>query len=333
MKAAQFPQPGFDVPVLPHENDAVELRDRYTAPPFTTLHVQSGEWQERKRQWLLLGIQSEIGREGVKAYNINSWLDGKNIKCAPAASDGVSIFDPVLCECAYQWWAPAGGQIIDPFAGGSVRGIVAWGRGYRYWGCDLRAAQISANEEQAESIYMQERQKERPLVKLDRKIWPVWVAGDSLERVVDAPVADFLWSCPPYGNLEVYSDDPRDISGMSYEDFLRVYRQIICKSCDRLKDNRFAAFVVGNYRDKAGHLLDFVGETVRAFQSAGLHLYNEVILVTPAASAAMRAAKSIGPSRKCTRTHQNVLMFVKGDWKKAAEYLNKAEVVSRGNCL
>ena len=32
-------------------------------PPFSVLDARGGWWQERKRQWLALGIQSEIGRE------------------------------------------------------------------------------------------------------------------------------------------------------------------------------------------------------------------------------------------------------------------------------
>lgn len=36
-----------------------------------------------------------------------------------------SIFDPVLCELVYRWFSPESGTVLDPFAGGSVRGIVA----------------------------------------------------------------------------------------------------------------------------------------------------------------------------------------------------------------
>ena len=38
---------------------------------------------------------------------------------------GTSVFDPVLCEVAYRWFSPPGGHVLDPFAGGSVRGILA----------------------------------------------------------------------------------------------------------------------------------------------------------------------------------------------------------------
>jgi len=63
-----------------------------------------------------------------------------------AAGGGTSIFDPVLCEVAYRWYAPPGGRILDPFAGGSVRGVVAAVLGYDYTGIDLRQEQVEANQ-------------------------------------------------------------------------------------------------------------------------------------------------------------------------------------------
>ena len=56
------------------------------------------------------------------------------IKMEGAPASGTSIFDPVLCELAYRWYCPPGGVILDPFAGGSVRGIVASKLGRRYVG-------------------------------------------------------------------------------------------------------------------------------------------------------------------------------------------------------
>src|SRR6185312_2502284 len=67
---------------------------------------------------------------------------------APPSATGTSIFDPVLCEIAYRWFCPPGGLVLDPFAGGSVRGIVAAKLGRRYLGVDLRPEQIEANRAQ-----------------------------------------------------------------------------------------------------------------------------------------------------------------------------------------
>lgn len=61
--------------------------------------------------------------------------DGYDQKEGQVSTSGTSIFDPVLCELAYSWFCPLDGKVLDPFAGGSVRGIVAayLGRGI-CWG-------------------------------------------------------------------------------------------------------------------------------------------------------------------------------------------------------
>jgi hypothetical protein len=40
------------------------LGDEFILPPFSVLSAREGWWQERKRKWLALGIQSELGRGG-----------------------------------------------------------------------------------------------------------------------------------------------------------------------------------------------------------------------------------------------------------------------------
>ena len=62
---------------------------------------------------------------------------------------GTSVFCPVLTEMMYRWFCPAGGSILDPFAGGCVRGCVAARLGLRYVGLDLSAEQIVENRRQA----------------------------------------------------------------------------------------------------------------------------------------------------------------------------------------
>src|SRR3984893_14805737 len=79
---------------------------------------------------------------------------------------GTSIFDPVLCELAYRWFCPPGGLVLDPFAGGSVRGIVASKCGRRYIGVDLSERQVSANRAQAEAICAGAEM-------------PIWACGDT----------------------------------------------------------------------------------------------------------------------------------------------------------
>ena len=226
---------------------------------------------------------------------------------------GTSVFDPALCELMYYWFSKQGDSVLDPFAGGSVRGIVAVELGRHYTGIDLRQEQVTANIENAE-------------ICTDEK--PTWICGDSTNiKELAGSGYDFVLTCPPYGNLEVYSDDPADISNMTDEDFDKTYDEIMQKTVSLLSDNRFACVVVGNYRDKKGYLRDLVGITVRAMEKAGAHYYNDIIYVTPAGSLPVRAGKAFQSSRKIGKTHQYVLIFVKGDPKKAAERIGKVEIL------
>lgn len=115
---------------------------------------------------------------------------------------------------------------------------------------------------------------------------------------------DLIFSCPPYADLEVCSEDPRDLSVMEHHEFLAAYRDIIRLACARLADNRFACFVIGDVRDPKGFYRNLPGVTVAAFEAAGLRLYNECILVTAVGSLPIRvrrqfasAASSVRPIR------------------------------------
>lgn len=296
------------------------LADRFLIPPFSVLSAREGWWQDRKRAWLDMGLRSELGRadnltyEGAaRAFDHYRQQAGENVKNATQAT---SVFDPVLCEIAYRWFCPAGGTVVDPFAGGSVRGIVASKLGRQYIGGELRAEQVEANRAQAIDLLA------------DADPVPVWHCGDSrhIERSMAGVQADMLFTCPPYADLEVYSHDPADLSTLAYPEFRAAYFDIVAKWCGLLRDDRFACCVVGEVRDKRGNYYDFVGDTVEAFRAAGLGYYNEAILVTAVGSLPIRAGKQFSASRKLGKTHQQVLVFVKGDGKRAAEACGEVDV-------
>jgi DNA modification methylase len=232
------------------------------------------------------------------------------------SESGTSIFDPVLCEIAYRWFSPVGGLILDPFAGGSVRGIVASKLARQYVGHELRPEQVAANKTQGAEICA------------DNDHPPAWICGDSknIDKTCADVKADMIFSCPPYADLEVYSEDPKDLSTMAYQDFKAAYFEIIKKSCSLLTENSFACFIVGEVRDAKGNYIDFVGDTVQAFRDAGLSYYNEAILVTAVGSLPIRAGRQFSAGRKLGKTHQNILVFVKGDGKKAAARCGVVEV-------
>jgi len=349
----------FDIELPP----PVSLADRFGVPPFSVLDRRSGHWQERRARWLSLGIESELGRANDLlsgkncAYGSRTILRdeegtlvyaGKRVEQEPSGQLGTpqirqnhyaygakaitnadgkleyevsqgatSVFDPVLAELAYRWYTAPGQRILDPFAGGSVRGVVAATLQRHYLGVDLRPEQIEANRLQGRQI-------------LDGSLFmPKWVAGDSSEVLARAPSnsVDFVWSCPPYADLEVYSNDPRDLSTMEYQDFLAAHDDIVFKAARALKPDRFAAWVISDVRDRNGIYRGLEHDAVRSFQKAGLHFYNDAIILDPVGSAAVRAARIFLGGRKLTRMHQHLLIFVKGDPKRATQAISSGEQI------
>lgn len=270
------------------------LFDTFIVPPFSVFDTRSKLWIDRKNEWLSLGIKSELGR------------GDKLLFCDSLKNDSLpqtSIFNPVICEVCYNWFGVDNSVILDPFAGGSVRGIVAEKLGNSYIGIDLREEQIEANRINAEECNCD-------LSKIN------WITDNSqnVDKYVENESVDLIFTCPPYFDLEVYSDDKDDISNMDFEDFKNVYTDILKKCADKLKNNRFAIVVISDVRDKKGGYRDLTGITKDAFKSKGFCFYNDIILLNVVGSASLRARKAM-VNRKTTRIHQNILVFYKGDTK------------------
>lgn len=158
---------------------------------------------------------------------------------------------------------------------------------------------------------------------------PTWHAGDSndvLDTDAIPDAVDFVFTCPPYYDLEVYSDDPADLSAMSADDFERVYKSILVKSAAKLRQDRFAAVVISDVRDRNGNYRGLPQMTVDAFAEAGCTLYNEGVFINAAGSLPMRAARQFSGGRKLGRTHQEMLVFLKGDWRAATAACGTVEV-------
>lgn len=334
---------GIDIEALSAENDVMErdpenrtgaLSARFILPPMSVLNTRSGDWVKRANEWKSIGLDSQKGRESELTYSVTAqppaYYEAKNtlrkkIGREPTTEEVVgfceengitlqsstSIFDPTLCELLYYWFNLPKGRIIDPFSGGSVRGIIAGVMDMPYIGNDIRPEQIKANEKNLDEVS----------ARVSIKTSPIWTVGDSVfidEIVKKADVDDkfdLVFSCPPYADLEVYSDDPKDLSNMPYEQFLEAYRTIISKCISMLKEDRFAVFVVGEVRDKKGIYRNFVSDTIMAFQDAGANYYNEIILINQLSSLAIRAGRTFTASRKVGKCHQNVLVFYKGNPK------------------
>lgn len=283
------------------------LREEFKENPFSILDVSSSEWQRRKKEWLKLGLGEDVGRENLR---ISKGIEKNRIMSHNGNNSSyVSVFDPYLTELMYTWFCKDGkiNKILDPFSGGVVRGIVAYKMGHNYLGIDLRKEQIDSNNEIINKII-----KEENTINAYNNDLPKYIVGDSLDKLdyINDNEYDLIFTCPPYYNLEIYSNNEKDLSNMSWEGFKTNYYEIIKKSSAKLKKGGYAVIVIGDVRMRNGGYYGLVPYTIKSFMECGMQYYNEMILRNPIASAAVRARQGM-KYQKIVKIHQNVLVFKK----------------------
>lgn len=317
------------------------LADRFVVPPFSILDSRKGYWQDRKKVWKeKIGDNGEsrndtlitspeikykdlyqrtrqhreslgLGfREYIEKYISPEELEREGSKVLSA---GVSLLDPVMAELVCRWFGFEGCNTFDCFAGDTIFGYVSAHLGNNFTGIELREEQARLNNERVagmSSHYINDD-------------------GQNVAQHLSPESQDLLFSCPPYFDLEKYSDDARDASNQeTYEDFMKIIETAFTGAIGCLKNDRFAVIVVGDVRDKkTGFYHNFVDDVKRIFIDRGLRLYNELILIETGASTALRAARYM-ESRKVAKMHQNVLVFYKGDPRKIKDHFKKIEYAS-----
>ena len=306
--------------------------------PCSILDQSNSKWQDRKKYWIeRLDIKDNVNSREGKLYGSDLLKYPKTYSCYLKFKDknneqlsfeefvekfnppefeedkqsiftkGVSVFDPVLSELSCKWFSPYnGGKIFDCFAGDCFKGLVFALCGYEFTGIELRQEQVDDNINACKKFE-----------NLNLKY--ICDDGQNVDKYLEKESQDLLFSCPPYYNLEVYSDLPNDASNQKdYSDFLKILDNAYSKSIKILKDNRFAVIVVGNIRDKQGFYYNFINDIINIFNKNGMFLLNELILKEPI-NARRFSARKLFKSRKIVKIHQNILVFYKGNPKKIKE--------------
>jgi DNA modification methylase len=226
---------------------------------------------------------------------------------------GSSILDAVLAELMIKWFTEENFKTFDPFAGDTVFGFVSAFLKRPFEGIELREEQASFNQLQCD------------INGLPAKYF--CDSSENMDKYIENESKDFIFSCPPYADLEVYSDLEDDLSTMSHEDFFKMYSKILKNTYKKLKNDRFAVVVTSEVRNKKGEYIQLVGKTIALMVEAGYMFYNDIILVNSVGTLPMRTGRHMNSGRKVGRRHQNVLVFYKGDPKKIKE--NFSELIPK----
>ena len=237
-------------------------------------------------------------------------FDGETNASARMGLSSVSLLDPVLAELICKWFTPSeGAKCCDPFAGDTVFGYVSATLGHEFTGIELRPDQAELNNARVQGLNARY----------------VCDDGQNIEQHIEAESQDLVFSCPPYFDLEKYSDLPNDASNQDWAGFCSILRNALTGAVRCLKPNRFAVVVMSNVRGADGFYLDICQEIKAIMADAGARLYNEIVLVNAVGSGAVRASR-IFRTRKVVRLHQEVLVFYKGNPKEIQKHFPVIEV-------
>lgn len=289
------------------------LHEKYVVPPFSVFNTHQPYYRERMRMWRDMGMCGTNGR--ITSNNGLSYDNRRMDKHSNRKTElnGTSIFSPVLTEVVYKWFTPyENSKIFDPFAGGITRGAIASVLGHDYVGFDINPKQIESNIEQFQRIVQ----------KYDVPGKALWYCHNSADSFVDYSYCkdnryDLIFTCPPYYNLEKYTDIEGDLSlHTDYKKFMFDYTYILDKCYYYLKDDSFMVWVVSDVRNKeTTEYYGLVADTIKACQEIGFKFYNEIILYNDTGNLAIVSGDYLNKARKVGRQHQNVLVFYKGDTK------------------
>lgn len=183
-----------------------------------------------------------------------------------------------------------------------------------YYGWDLSQGQIDANYAEA----------------FRNHVNPTWIHGDGIRGLAcKREAADMILTCPPYHNTEKYTTHEDDLSNMGWETHLERVQDTWHAAYTALKPNRFVAWVTGDLRNPTTGQLRLLPErTTLAAEDAGFRIVNTHILAQPIGTKYRLVRRWWEGTRSAGRTHQHVIVAVKGDRKRAVEAINDAHTIT-----
>lgn len=250
---------------------------------FAPISIWKPDWQVTKtlKEW--------VGDAGQSRE-----LQGKKMALL-GSKYTTSIFNPHLAQMILSAYLEPEKEIYDGFAGGGTRGFIASAMGHNYTGVEIRQKEVDR---------LIERQKE---LGVDF----VLHCADSQFYEIDKEHYDFSYTCPPYFDLEVYSDIDGDMSNVGdYDTFLDMLKNSMKVTYDGLKPNSMFIMVVGNFRDKKGHLRHFNGDVIRLGKEVGFQLHDELVFWGASDIAYQRLGQFVA-NRKSVRVHEYIIIFKK----------------------
>lgn len=213
--------------------------------------------------------------------------------------------------------------VLDPFAGSGTTMLAC---------LNLERKNIS--------IDLNQKYKELARKRIEKKATVFnenlkYIVGDSLNILEKIENVDYIITSPPYHNIlrndgkglrdykkanqyrtgsrigvEYYSDDENDLGNQeSYEDFLKILKQIMSKAYRKLNNEKYCTIIMSDFTvDKKEKCVQ--GDIVKLMESIGFEFVGTIVL--------LQDNKPLFPfgypyAFKINHVHQNVMNFRKNE--------------------
>lgn len=257
---------------------------------FLPISIWKPDWTIVKE---LKAVVGDSGESRVDCgENAPAYARGGGGKSYPKVA---SIYNPHLAQMILSAYCPKNATIYDPYGGGGTRGFIATAMGHNYTGIEIRQNEVDRIKEQQSKL----------------EIHFNIICDNSCTYEIENEKYNFSYTCPPYFNLEIYSELENDTSNAdSYENFLKMTKYALATQFYGLKKGSLAVWTVGNFRDKKGNLTHFSGDVVRIGKEVGFQLHDELIFWGASGAAVLRCG-NFQANRRSVRVHENIIIFKK----------------------
>lgn len=255
------------------------MKEKYGYLPTSVWHLKKG---------------SELRQRVGEMHGALKPRRSKDAKYLPGLRH--SSFNPDLAKRILEYWSNEGDVIVDPFAGHSTRMLVTAMHKRIYIGYEVGREAYQSLEEQAAG---------------SNGLAPVILHNEDgcAMSLLEDGVADFIFTCPPFWNIETYEDAEGELSHCrTYEEFLGRLQEA-SNSCFRvLKAGKYMAWVVADFRKNGFKVLH--RDVLGLFQRSGFVPWDLVINVLDSPFAYCQIGKC-ERNRYTSKTHEYVVVVKK----------------------
>ena len=258
-------------------------------------------WDYKKYTKFDKNIQDSVASDGLK----EDYKKGKNIKEWVKVGGGaraLSKFNSENCKNIINFFTSENDVVLDPFAG-RTRAIIANELNRKYVGFEL-----------TEKYFPQEKSENRVIYNMDSL---------NMSNVLNNHIFDLVFTCPPYWNMEKYSDDPNDLSTFkTYDLFLNGCNKRLVKATKYLKEDGFLIVVLMDFRQK-GKFYSWHNDTINYFhKNTDFKLYDTILWeMSPAKRQPLYPQALL--NRRMLNTHEYCLVFNRKTQPELREFYDK----------